>query len=203
MRKAFTLIELLVTIVLFSLLLATSLYSFRFISLNIRNINNTNPQEAIYYELLRNVIGSIYYYVEKDEKNDGSEDFYHFFKGTSSECFFISKSALFNKRLVMIHLKYDNGLFIYEEGEIFKKNINYLDLENIPFTIKKVIKKNLKRVDFSYIEKEKEKEKIYRYIPDVIKIRLEDNRNISEYFFRIKSDNYSYLKNVKFGKEIF
>jgi len=56
MRRAFTLIELLVTIVLFTLLLATALYSFRFASLDIRNINNTNPQKAMHYNQVRDAI---------------------------------------------------------------------------------------------------------------------------------------------------
>ena len=202
MKKAFTLIELLVTIVLFSLLLATSLYSFRFISLNIRNINNTNPQQAIHYDLLRNAIGSIYYYIEKDAKAEANRHFYHFFKGTESECFFISKSSFFSKRVALVHLKYDDGVLLYEEGEIFNREVNYLDLYNIPLPNKKILHKKLKKVHFSYVDKNVEKKKIDRQIPDLIKLELEDSKGIKKYIFKVKSNNTKHLRSVKFGKEI-
>ena len=102
MKKAFTLVELLVTIILFSLLLVVALYSFRFASLDIKNVNNTNPKEAIYYNKLRDAISSIYPYVDVDSKEENKYKAVHyFFKGEKTECFFITSSGFFFNELVI------------------------------------------------------------------------------------------------------
>jgi len=198
MKKAFTLVELLVTIVLFSLLLVTALYSFRFVSLNIRNINNTNPTEAINYNLLRDAISSIYYYVEFDGSRkilDGQ--YYHFFKGTRSECFFTSKSPIFNKEISMIHLKYQDGNLSYQEGKIFGKSINFMKLDKISLNKKITLSKNLKSAYFSYTFAENIYNELVDNIPSTIKVNIEDNRGKTRvYIFSTKADNEQHLNMV-------
>lgn len=198
MKKAFTLIELLVTIVLFSLLLATALYSFNFITINIRNINNTNPKEAIYYDLLRRVIGSIYYYVELDETiRDKNKRYYHYFKGTQKDFYFITTSSLYSERMVIAHLKYEKRKLIYEEEELFKKEINYLKLEDIIFSKKKTIFSELKEMSFSYYYDNKEHKSVYRRIPKMITIKVKNNKVSKRYIFKIQANNDLYIENIR------
>jgi len=196
-KKAFTLIELLVTIVLFSLLLGTALYSFRFISINMRNINNTNPKTAIYYDLLRNTINSIYFYVEMDEKEKNiNKKFYHYFQGKKNECFFVSSSAFFSRRLSIVHIIYKENALWYEEGEIFGKKHDYINLKNISLDKKVLLIDNVKSVSFSYFYDKKEYQELFRNIPFLITIKIEEQFKTKVYIFSTKSDNYKHLQQV-------
>jgi prepilin-type N-terminal cleavage/methylation domain-containing protein len=196
-KKAFTLIELLVSIVLFSLLLATAFYSFRFISLNMRNINNSNPKTVVYYSLLRNVIGSMYHYVELDEtEKDKEKAYYHFFEGKKEECFFISNAPIYSSRLSMVHIFYKNNELWYEEGEVFKKNVNFLNLKKIPLHNKLMILKNLENVSFSYFMNHEKYETILREIPSLINLKITKQNRIILYSFAIKSDNNKHLEQI-------
>ena len=196
-RKAFTLIELLVSIILFSLLLGTALYSFRFISINMKNINNTNPKRAIYYDLLRNTINSIYFYVEMDEREqDINKKFYHYFQGKKNECFFISSSAFYSRKLSMVHIFYKENALWYEEGEIFGKGIDYMNLKNISLDKKVLIIDDVKSVSFSYFFNKKEHQELFRNIPSLLTIKIEEKFKTRVYTFLIESDNYKHLQQV-------
>ena len=202
-KKAFTLIELLVTIVLFSLLLGTALYSFRFISINIKNINNTNPKTAIYYSLIRDSIASMYFYVEVDEKTKNpNKKFYHYFEGKKDECFFITSSAFFSRELSMVHLFYSKKKLWYEEGKIFGDEIDYKNLNSIPLNKKLLLLDNVKKLSFTYFINDKKYQTISRKIPDLIQIKIEHLFNKKEYMFSIKSHNSKHLAQTK-RKEFF
>jgi len=202
-KQAFTLIELLVTVVLFSLLLATSLYSFRFISLNIRNINNINPKTAIYYDLLRDTIGSISFYVETDEKErDIRKKSYYFFKGSPTECFFISNSSFYYNNITLGHLIFKDNTLWYEEGRIFRKNVNYMNLNSLLLEKKIIILKNLKNVSFSYVKGNNEYFELKRKIPSLINLKIEDAFKTRIYSFSIKGDNDKHLEKIRKGKEL-
>ena len=197
-KKAFTLIELLVTIVLFSLLLMTALYSFRFISLNIKNINNTNPQKAINYDLVRNVIGSLYYYVAVDKKEMAlNKRTYHYFEGKEKECFFITMSPLYSTGLAMVHLKYEDSKLWYEEGKLFTKGVDYMSLNNIPLSHKFIILDNIKDVVFSYRVGQKNRQNISRHIPEMISLKIEEEQKKKRYIFKIKSNNYKNITSIR------
>ena len=199
MRKtAFTLIELLVTIVLFSLLLATSLYSFRFLSINIKNINNTNPKKAINYALLRGSIGSIYPYVEKDAKSiDNNNDFYCYFKGDSIKFRFTTISPLFYNEISLAEFSFVDNKFIYREGKIFDKKVDYSNLDTIDLLQKVVILDNVSDVKFIYYIDGKEELNIKNKIPNLIQIKFIYYGQKREYLFSIKSNTIGRLNMVK------
>jgi len=193
MQKGFTLIELLVTIVLFSLLLITAMYSFSFISLNIRNMNNTNPENAIFYDLLRKSISSMYPYVIFDEKEkDHNKDIYFYFDGKKNKCSYISKSPLYQDRLTLIELSFEKTKLIYKEKIIFKKGSNYKKLNNLPLLKRKVLLENLKGLEFSYKTTHTMRNRLIKRLPSLIKIKLLKNRTTEYYFFFIKTNNEQY-----------
>ena len=197
-RLAFTLIELLVTIVLFSLLLATALYSFKFISINIKNINNTNPQRAMNFNFLRDVFSSTYYYIDTDEKaNKGNVRFYHYFKGRKESCRFISNASVFYDELVIVQLTLVDGVLLYEEGKIFSKKIDYKKIDKIKLTQKIKILKNIDKLNFSYISNGKRSLEISKNIPDSLEINFEKNGKKYRYLFSIKSSNKLKLEVLK------
>ncbi|NOZ91563.1 MAG: type II secretion system protein [Epsilonproteobacteria bacterium] len=189
-KRGFTLIELLVTIVLFSLLLVTALYSFRFISLNIRNINNTNPQKAVNFSLLRSSINSIYYYVEVDKNElDINKKIFYFFEGKKDECYYITNSPLFSKRLSIVHLVFKDSTLWYEEGEIFRKGVDYLNLKSVPRDNKFSILKDIQKFSFEYVSKQNTKNKLINKIPNLISIIFTKKSKKYQYYFVIKSNN--------------
>lgn len=190
MKMAFTLVELLVTIVLFSLLLVVALYSFRFASLDIKNINNTNPKEAIYYNKLRDVIASIYPYVDVDAKEKNRyKSVHYFFKGNDKECFFVSSSGIFFGELVKGHLYYKDKSLWYEEGVIFDKNIDYKRLDSIPMLHRVKIIDNIKELSFSYLFSSKVIQKLNNQFPSLITIDMVKGEEKKKYSFAIKSHN--------------
>jgi len=201
-KKGFTLIELLVTIVLFSLLLATALYSFRFVSLNIRKINNTNPIKAIKYDLLRGVFNSIYYYIDTtQEEIDFDKKFYLYFYGESKKCRFISKSSIFHNQIVISELVYKDEELWYKESKIFDKNIDYRDLNSIKMNQKFIILRNVKKLKFKYLFNTIESDKLEKEIPQLISINFESNSKEYSYLFSIKSNNIDDLKRLKFERK--
>jgi len=198
MKKAFTLVELLVTIILFSLLLVVALYSFRFASIDIKNVNNTNPKLAIYYHQLRNAISSIYPYIDVDKREPNKRKSVHyFFEGKSDECFFTTSSGLFSRELVIVHLYYKEKKLWYEEGVIFKETINYKELKNILFTHKITILDNLDKFSFSYKLINQEFKVLKYTIPTLISINTIQGKKEKKYIFAIQSNNNQRLELVK------
>jgi prepilin-type N-terminal cleavage/methylation domain-containing protein len=196
-KTAFTLLELLVTIVLFSLLLATSLYSFRFISINMRNINNSNPEKAINYALLRGAIGSIYAYVQRDNSSFKNDEFYYYFKGESLKCRFITISPLFYSEVAIGELSFIDKKLIYREGKIFDKEVNYKNLDTIPLTQEIIILDNISEMKILYYMNGKEHLNIEKEIPNLIKIKFIHYEKDKEYIFSIKSNNKEQLNMIK------
>lgn len=204
MKRAFTLIELLITIVLFSLLLATSLYSFRFISINIRNINNTNPQKAINYDLLRGVFNSIYYYIDNNEKEiDIEKKFYFYFYGERDSCKFITKSPLFSKEISLVKLQYKDNRLLYGESTIFNKNKDYRKLDILRLEKEIVILKNIDNLKFSYKINNKNTKELINEIPELVNIEFKLNSKEYNYSFSIKSKSLNKLKILKFNRKEF
>ena len=197
-KNGFTLIELLVTIILFSLLLATSLYSFRFLSINIRNINNTNPTKVINYALLRGAISSVYAYVQSSNIiKSVDESFYYYFVGESNKCRFITISPIFFDEIAIgeIHLV-DNKL-IYREGKIFDKEIDYSNLDTIILNKGFTIIDNISDIKILYYLNNKEYLNINKDIPNLIKIKFKQRKKEREYLFHIKSYNRDQLDMIK------
>ena len=203
-KKGFTLIELLVTIVLFSLLLATALYSFRFISINIRNINNTNPKRAIYYNLLRSTFNSIYYYIDSDsDEIDIDKRLYLYFYGEPTRCRFISKSSIFHNQLVIAELSYKDNELWYKESKIFDKKIDYKNLDGIEMKKKILILSNVKKLKFKYIFNNKESNSLEKEIPQLVTIDFKSNLKDYSYLFSIKSKDIDRLKRLRFERKEF
>jgi len=195
-KTAFTLIELLVTIVLFSLLLATSLYSFRFLSINIKNINNTNPKKAVNYALLRGVIGAMYPYVQKDS-SIYNNNFYCYFKGDNKKFRFTTISPMFYKEIALSELSFIDNKLVYKEGKIFDKEIDYSNLDTINLVQKIIILNNVSDVKFLYYIDGKEELDIKKKIPNLIKIKFIQYGQHREYLFSIKSNTKGRLNMVK------
>jgi len=207
-KLGFTLIELLVTIVLFSLLLATALYSFRFISINIRNINNTNPQLAMNFDLLNDIFSATYYYIDTDKsKFEGRKRYFYYFHGKKDTCRFISNSSLFYNQLVVVQISFKDKKFIYEEGKIFDKKINYKVLDKIKLTKKITLLKNIDKLNFKYNRKGKVSLSLHNKIPESIEIKFQKNAQWYDYIFLVKAKNrtkleviisdYNLMKSVK------
>jgi prepilin-type N-terminal cleavage/methylation domain-containing protein len=201
-KKGFTLIELLVTIVLFSLLLATALYSFRFISINIRTINNTNPTRAINYNLLRGVFSSLYYYIDSNsEELNIDKRLYFYFHGDSNRCRFITKSSIFHDELVIAELFYKDKELWYKESQIFDKKLNYKQLDRINMNKKKLLLKNIDNLKFKYILGNNNFELLDKKIPKLIIITFKLKLKQYSYMFYIKSKNIERLRHLKFERK--
>ena len=197
MRLGFTLIELLVTIVLFSLLLSISLYSFRFVSINIHNINNTNPKQAINYTLLRDTISSIYSYIDTErEENHISKSYFFYFNGNEKKCRFITKSGIFTKRLSLVELRFENNTLFYYESKVFNKDINYRYLDKVYLSKKIKLLSNIRKFSFHY--NNEKKSSFYKDIPSFIIIKFKKNKRYYQYKFKIKSYNKLRLKRIIF-----
>ena len=198
MKKAFTLVELLVTIILFSLLLVVALYSFRFASFDIKNVNNTNPKEAIYYNKLRDAISSIYPYVDVDTQEENRYKAVHyFFKGQKKECFFTTSSGFFFQELVISHLYYKDKALWYEEGIIFDKNIDYKNLETIPLTHRIMIVDDLDKLSFSYLSLEQVVNELNNKLPVLITIEMFIGEEKKIYSFALRSANTLKLETIQ------
>ncbi len=187
-KQAFTLIELLVTIVLFSLLLVVALYSFRYVSLNIRKINNTNPQMAMKFNFLKDVFSSAYPYIDTDvTKKVGKERYYNYFKGKKESCRFVSSASLFYNEIIIVNLFVENKKLYYSEGKIFAKDIDYKKLDDIKMTKKIKVLDNIEMLSFSYKLNDKIYQHISKKIPDRVRIDFKQKSKTYSYIFSVKS----------------
>jgi len=201
-KKGFTLIELLVTIVLFSLLLATALYSFRFISINIRNINNTNPKKAINYDLLRGAFNSLYYYIDSNSNDmDIDKRLYLYFYGEPHRCRFITKSSIFYNQIVIAEISYKNKELWYKESKIFDKKIDYKQLNKIKMDKKFLVLKNIEELKFRYTFNSNNHDSLEKRIPRLVAIEFKFNLKDYSYLFYIKSEDIDKLKRLKFERK--
>lgn len=202
-RSAFTLIELLVTIVLFTLLLATALYSFRFASLDIRNINNTNPQQAMYYNKLRDTISSVYPYVHYNNKEPNIYlAYYYYFEGKEAECYFISYSGFFYEGLVLSHLFYKEGELWYEERKVFTNEVDYANLKELSFTQKVLLEHDISGLSFVYVDFQGSSKEMFKKIPTLIQLVFEKNEKQRVYSFTIHTSESSTLKRTVYRREM-
>ena len=201
-KKGFTLIELLVTIVLFSLMLATALYSFRFISINIRNVNNTNPKRAINYDLLRATFNSIYYYIDSNSQEiDIDKRLYFYFHGESNSCRFISKSAIFYNEIVIAELSFKDKKLWYKESKIFDKKLDYKKLDKIKMDKEFLVLDNIEKFNFKYTFNNGNVDKIVKKIPKLITFNFKSNSKNYSYIFSVKSNNRERLERLKFERK--
>lgn len=201
-KKGFTLIELLVTIVLFSLLLATALYSFQFISINIRNINNTNPKQAVNYNLLRGAFNSVYYYIDTNTQEMSIDKrLYFYFHGKSNQCRFITTSSVFYNQLVIVEIFYKDKELWYTESRIFDEDIDYKQLDKIKMDKRFLVLNNIEELKFNYTFNAKESNDIKKNIPEFIRIDFKSNFKKYSYLFLIKSNNRERLERLKFERK--
>jgi prepilin-type N-terminal cleavage/methylation domain-containing protein len=198
-KKGFTLIELLVTIVLFSLLLVTALYSFRFISINIKNINNTNPQNAMNFDILRKAFNSTYYYIDNNpNKMNIDEKLFYYFKGEKTKCRFISKSSIFfAESTVIAQIRYKEKKLWYEESIIFDKSIDYKDLDNIKTDKRLLLMKNIDDFQILYDFNGQNYHELKNKIPQLVSIKFKNGKNEYKYLFHIKSNSTRRLEVIK------
>jgi hypothetical protein len=158
--------------------------------LDIKNVNNTNPKEAIYYNKLRDAISSIYPYIDIDTKEENKYKAVHyFFKGQKKECFFTTSSGFFFQELVISHLYYEDKRLWYEEGIIFDKNIDYKKLETIPLTHKIIIANDLDKLSFSYLSLNQIVSKLKNKFPTLITIEMFKGEDKRIYSFSLSSRN--------------
>ena len=197
-KTGFTLIELLVTIILFSLLLATSLYSFRFLPINLRNINNTNPTKVINYALLRGAISFIYSYVQSSNTiSNIDENFYYYFVGEHQKCRFITLSPIFFDEIAIGELSVVDNKLIYGESKIYDKGIDYSHLDRLVLPKEFTVIDNISEVKFLYYLNNHALLEINREIPNLIKIAFKQGKQDIVYFFDIQSENRGQLEMIK------
>ena len=187
-KQAFTLIELLVTIVLFSLLLVVALYSFKYVSLNMRKLNNTNPQTAMTFNFLKDVFSSTYPYIDTDiTKKIGRERYYNYFEGKKDSCRFVSSASLFYDELIIVNLFVEDKKLYYSEGKFFAKDIDYKNLDAIKLTKKIKVLENIEMLSFSYKLNDKRYKHISKKIPNVIHMTFKQKSKTYSYIFSIQS----------------
>jgi len=202
-RQAFTLIELLVTIVLFSLLLVVALYSFRYVSLNIRNINNTNPQRAMTFNFLKDVFSSAYPYIDTDvSKRVGRERYYYYFEGKEKSCRFVTSASLFYDELVIVNLFVKDDKLYYTEGKIFAKDIDYKNLDSIALTQKIKVLDNIEMLSFSYKLNGKSYNHISKKIPEGISMNFKQKAKSYSYIFSVKLKENVRLENLIYDYDL-
>lgn len=187
-RGAFTLIELLVTIVLFSLLLGVALYSFRYISLNMRTINNTNPQTAMTFNFLKDVFASTYPYIDTNSKKRvGRERYFHYFEGKEKSCRFVSSASLFYDEIIVVSLFIEDKKLYYTEGKIFGTEIDYKNLNLIHLKKKIKVLDNIERLSFSYKLNNKMSHHLSKRIPEGVRMNFQQKSKKYSYIFSIQS----------------
>jgi len=204
-RNAFTLVEMLVVIVLLTMLIATAVFAYKNMIIHVKQTKRENFNTLYSYHYLRSSISAMNYYVVESEKRFGFQetlesDFYYFFKGTTDQCTYISKSPLFSEAISVISLRCEENELRYYESLLYGPQ-DYKDPHILDNAKTKVLYRDLSSCQFLYTTKESTHAELHNKIPLGIQINIQKNEIAHEYYFKIKSNRIK--TNIWISSEIF
>lgn len=192
--KGFTLLELLVSIAIFSLLIATVAYSFRFSTDIIKYLNLPYAEDIQRFTKLRDSLKSIFYYAgEKKNIYDKDRIFFYYFYGDNKEIKYITAKPVLQKSLAVARLYYDSGSLYLEEYPVYDRDNDYKNPQ-IPSNrigerdLKTKIIDDIQDLQIYYYRDEKQIFNVNEEIPTIIKMKIRKSDKEQEFYFKIKSD---------------
>jgi prepilin-type N-terminal cleavage/methylation domain-containing protein len=124
-KTAFTLIELLVVIMLLSLLVATSMFAFKFLISRSSNTSVVLPKRAIHYELLNQSISGIYPYVVEKKEDFDEPKLEYFFNAKKNFFSYITTNPIYYEESCIAKVYYTDSSLFYSESPLYHAKQNY------------------------------------------------------------------------------
>ncbi len=188
-KKGFTLIEILIALVIFTIIIGLSAYSFRFYAGVVNKIIMPYPKNAVIFTKLRNALDSSFYFVGQKKDLSGKENFFMYFYGTNSRITFITTKPLLENTLAVCSLYLKNSQLIWEESPVYSKLDNYkmpqITRQNIKRT---VLFKNVSKFNITYFINSSSFSSIKERYPTLIEMNFTLNKAKKKLFFKIKSN---------------
>ncbi len=187
------------------MLIAMSLYAFKFAAKELKREKSVIMQKAIDYNFLRSIIGSAYFYViEKYDKFKVKErpDMYYLFDGRKDELYFVTSSPLKAKTIALAHIFVkDEGIY-YEESPVYDFEQNFKNPVILEGSLRKELFGDVEDVKLSYIKSDGKKvSKIYGDMPRGVELEFRVKDKKFKYYFALNSNFYDhkkYLYNEKY-----
>lgn len=180
-KKAFTLVEVLVAIILFSLLMSISLFSFKFFINKLDNVETSNPEKVISYEYLNNSISGLYFYPK--EKS-------YFFQKDNNSITYVTNNSIYYSEIVIAKIEFKDDKLYYFESKLYDKKQNFLDPKILENSFNYLILDNIK--DFNI-----KLDNIKDSIPSLITFTFTKNNNLNTWIFKVDSNFYNFKKDLK------
>lgn len=186
-RNGFTLVEMLVVIVLLSMLIATAVFAYKNMIINIKHTKKENYKFLYSFHQLRSSITSMSYYVIYDEEKLSVKSGYkYFFNGNSQTMHYITKNPVFSDKISVVSLACENNELTYSETLLYGEQ-DYLQPQVDEKSPIKILFDDVSDCSIDYFLKNQKMKVLQNSIPELVHIALKINKKEQEFLFRINS----------------
>lgn len=189
-KKAFTLVEMLVVIVLLTMLIATAVFSYKNMIINLKHTKRDNYKKLFsFYQLRSSVSAMTYYALYKEEKIElrESDAYYYFFEGDSSSMRYITTNPIYSKQTSVASLSCYEDTLVYAETLLYDSQ-NYLQPQILDDAQKLVLYQNIEDCKLDYIYEGSEVVSLQNDLPQLVHVSFVEDKKERDYYIKVRSN---------------
>lgn len=200
-RRAFTLLEMLIAVLLLTLLVATAVYSFRFVLLNLSKQQFSGINRLLEYTQLRGSIASMRYYVvdNYDSFSNPMNQLHYFFKGNPKQMVYITQNPVFSNSTAVAKVECKDKKLLYTEEPLYRR-IDFTQPKVLKDSSQKVLFSKLLNCEFIYHKNRQTQSQLEETLPDSVEFKLTTKKGALNFYVNIQTDfnvTKAYIENDK------
>jgi len=195
-------IEMLMAVLLLTLLIATAVYSFRFVLLHLSKQHFSGVNRLLSYTQLRGSLESIRYYAvdNYDAFLNPMNQLHYFFKGDEKQMIYITQNPIFSNSTAVAKLECKNKKLLYTEEPLYKR-IDFTQPNVLEDSMQKVLFSELVNCEFRYQKNMQVRTSLKETLPDSVEVKLVSKEEMLNFYINIKTDfnmTKNYIENDKY-----
>ena len=201
-RKAFSILETLVAVFILTLLIATAVYSFRFVLLHLSKQDFQGIDRLLSYTQLRASLESMRYHVvdEYDPFLNPMDDLHYFFKGDDKEMIYITQNPIFSDAIAVVKLECKEQQLLYTEEPLYER-IDFTQPDVLDDSAQRILFDKLVACRFIYRKDAQTQTNVQRELPRSIEIKLTTENKTFDFYVDIRTDHNittAYIRNDQY-----
>lgn len=180
---------MLISVLLLTLLIATAVYSFRFVLLNISKQKFSGIDTLLVYTQLRGSLESMQYHVidSYDSFLNPMNQLHYFFKGGEKEIIYITQNPVFSDFISVVDLKCKDKKLLYTEEPLYKR-IDFTQPTILEDSQKKILYSKLVSCGLVYHKNKQIKSHLENTLPDSVEVKLATDKEMLNFYVNVKTD---------------
>lgn len=192
---------MLIAVLLLTLLIATAVYSFRFVLLNISKQQFSGIDRLLSYTQLRGSLESMRYYVvdNYDMFLNPMNQLHYFFKGDQKQMIYITQNPIFSNSTAVAKVECKDKKLLYTEEPLYKR-IDFTQPKVLKDSPQKVLFSKLANCEFVYHKDRQIKSHLEDIIPNSVEVKLTTQKGALNFYVNVKTDfnvTKAYIENDK------